>query len=138
MKKIIAVFLALSLAGCATGFGERITDTISAVSHFTVTQGQVDTARASYDGTALASLRRYALLPRCKTGQTISISVPCHDRRLLKTWRNADSKVALGFAETQAAINSGDNTGAVLAYDILKAAIDAAKAIAGKSGVDAT
>jgi len=138
MKKIFLIIVtSLSLAGCATQFGERITDTISAVSHFSVTQGQLDTAKAGYDGAVLAPMRRYAALPRCKTGQTISISVPCHDRALLKTIRNADDKIARGFTETQAAINSGDNTGAVLAYDILTAAISSAKELIGKTGVNA-
>lgn len=135
MRKILILFAALSLSGCATQFGERITDTISAVSHFSVTQGQLDTARSSYDGAVLAPMRRYALLPRCKTGQTISISVPCHDRALLARIRNADRQVAISFADTQAKINSGDNTGAVLAYDILTSTIKAAKDLIGKSGV---
>lgn len=138
MKKLIVIALALTLSGCATGFGTRITETISAVASFSVTQGQLDTARSSYDGVALASLRRYALLPRCKTGQTISINNPCHDRKLLKQLREADKKVETGFKETQNKINSGDNSGAVLAYETLMIAIDTVKILIGKTGVEAT
>jgi len=136
MKKLIVIALAFSLAGCATGSLTKIQDTIAAVANFTVTQGQVDTARASYDGAVLASLRRYALLPRCKRGQTISISVPCHDRLMLVKLRNADKIVAAGFKDTQLKINIGDNSGAVLAYDTLMIAIDTAKALIAKSGVE--
>ncbi len=136
-KQLIAIALALTLAGCATGFGTRITDTISAVASFKITQGQLDTARVSYDGAVLAPLRRYAMLPRCKTGQTISINNPCHDRSLLKKLRNVDKQVEAGFADTQIKIQVGDNSGAVLAYDTLIRAIDAAKALIGKTGVEA-
>lgn len=135
MRKILILIAALSLSGCSTQFGERITDTISAVSHFSITQGQLDTARSGYDGAVLAPLRRYATLPYCKRGQTISISVPCHDRGLLAKLRNADKQVEISFAETQAKISSGDNTGAVLAYDILTASIKTAKELISKSGV---
>lgn len=135
MKKILIICAALTLNGCATGFGTRITETISAVSNFTVTQGQVDTARSSYDGVVLAPLRRYASLPYCKKGQTISISVPCHDRSLLAQLRLADKSVAIAFTDTQSKIDKGDNKGAVLAYDLLMSAIDTAKALIAKSGV---
>lgn len=135
MKKIILISVALLLGGCATQFGTRLTETISAVSNFSVTQGQVDTARTSYDGIVLASLKRYASLPRCKTGQTISISIPCHDRNLLKQLRLADKSVDVAFDDTQAKIDSGDNKGAVLAYSLLISAIDTAKVLIAKSGV---
>lgn len=136
MKKIIAISLALVLSGCATDFGTRITETISAVSNFSVTQSQLDTVRSSYDGTVLAPLRRYAMLPYCKKGQTISISVPCHDRGLLAQLRLADKSVGIAFTDTQSKIDSGDNKGAVIAYNLLTAAIDTAKALIAKSGVE--
>jgi len=134
-KGFLGLLLILTLGGCATQFGTRITDTISAVANFTVTQGQVDTARASYDGAVLAPLRRYALLPRCKTGQTISINNPCHDRKLLKQLRETDKLVEKRFVETQAGIDTGDNKGAVAAYDLLIGTIDIAKSLINKTGV---
>lgn len=139
MKKIAALLIALTVTGCATDFGTRIAkvqDTIAAVASFTVTQGQVDTARTAYNGAVLAPLRRYALLPRCKRGQTISINLPCHDRLMLVKLRNADKIVAAGFKDTQIKIDVGDNSGAVLAYDTLMIAIDTAKALIAKSGVE--
>lgn len=135
MKKIIIIVLALSLGGCATPFGTRLTETISAVSNFSITQVQLDTVHTSYDGLVLAPLKRYSTLPRCKTGQTISISVPCHDRNLLKQLRLADQSVTIAFTDTQSKIDSGDNKGAALAYDLLMSAIDTAKALIAKSGV---
>jgi len=136
MKKLLtALVIALTVSGCVGQFGTRISDTISAVSHFSITQGQIDTARSTYDGTVLASLRRYALLPRCKVGQTISINNPCHDRGMLVKLRNADKVVEKGFKDTQIKLDTGDNSGAVLAYDTLMIAIDTAKALIAKSGV---
>lgn len=135
MKKIILLSAALLLTGCATQFGERISSVVSAVTNFGITQGQLDTARSSYDGLVLAPFKRYASLPRCKTSQTISISVPCHDRSLLKQLRIADNSVAVAFTDTQAKIDSGDNKGAALAYDLLMSAIDTAKTLIAKSGV---
>ncbi len=141
IKGIIGLFLFLALGGCAADFGTRITkvqETIAAVANFTITQGQVDTARTAYNGAVLAPLRRYALLPRCKKGQTISINVPCHDRKLLKQLRNTDKLVEAGFKDLQIKIDVGDNSGAVVAYDILMSAIDTAKSLIGKTGVNAT
>lgn len=136
LKGISAALVFLALGGCATDFGTRVTETISAVAKFSITQGQLDTARASYNAAVLAPLRRYALLPRCKTGQSISISNPCHDRWMLKKIRNADKNVENAFADTQLRISNGDATGAVLAYDILTAAIDTAKKLIAQSGVE--
>lgn len=135
MKKIILISVALLLSGCATQFGERIATVISTAQNFNITQSQLDTARSSYDGLVLAPFKRYSSLPRCKTGQTISISVPCHDRNLLKQLRLADKSVNVAFIDTQSKINSGDNKGAVLAYDLLMSAIDTAKTLIAKSGV---
>lgn len=141
IKGIIGLFVVLALGGCAADFGTRITkvqETIAAVANFTITQGQVDTARTTYNGAVLAPLRRYALLPRCKTGQTISINNPCHNRKLLKQLRNTDKLVEAGFKDLQIKIDIGDNSGAVVAYDLLMSAIDTAKSLIGKTGVNAT
>lgn len=135
MKKI-AILLALSLVlgGCATQFG-TLSNTISAVQNFTVTQGQVDTARSSYDGFVLAPLHKYALLPRCKTGQAFILENPCHDRKLLKQINKVDEQVAKAFVDTQNNIISGDNKGAVAAYTSLTGLIDIAKALISQTGM---
>lgn len=136
MKKILIVIaLAISVGGCATQFGTRVSEVISAAQNFTITQGQVDSARNSYDGFVLAPLVKYARLPRCKTGQTLSLNNPCHDRKLLKQIREVDKKVEKAFADTQNSVTSGDNQGAVAAYNSLTNLIDIAKALINQTGV---
>lgn len=138
MKKVIIALLAISLAGCSTPFGERlqtIGTAISAAQHLTITQGQVDSARNSYDGFVLAPLRKYAQLARCKTGQTLTLSNPCHDRKLLKQIRKVDESVEKAFIDTQYRITSGDGAGAVTAYSSLTNLIDIAKALIAQTGV---
>jgi len=73
MKKIFAVLaVALALGGCAKEM-QNLSSAISAAQNFKITQGQVDTARNSYNGFVLAPLRRYALLPRCRTNTESSV-----------------------------------------------------------------
>lgn len=131
MNRILAIgLLALTLAGCAS-FNEKI----AAISGFTVTQSQLDAAESTYDGTSLAALHRYAMLPRCAAGTKFTISAPCHDAALLKSWRAVDKTVATNFTNTQGMITSGNNTGAVAAWNLLKQALDTASSIAAQSGV---
>lgn len=135
MKKVIAILIVtLALGGCAKEL-ETLRSGISAAQNFKVTQGQVDTARNSYDGFVLAPLRKYASLPRCKTGQTLTLNNPCHDRKLLKQIRTVDAQVAKAFNDTQNSITSGDNEGAVAAYTTLKGLIDIAKALIAQTGM---
>lgn len=130
MTRIFSILLlAVALSGCAS-----LNDKIKAVSGFAVTQSQLDAAQSTYDGTSLVSLDKYAALPRCKTGQTFKLTVPCHDRAILVNWRNVDKSVAQGFANTQMSIASGDNTGAVAAWNTLQNALNVAKQIAASSG----
>lgn len=135
MKKIILLGAALLLTGCSTQFGERISKVVSAVQNFSITQGQVDSARNSYDGFVLAPLAKYSALPRCKFNQKLTLNNPCHDRTLLKQLREADKSVGTAFDKTQASITSGDNTGAVAAYNTLITAIDLAKSLINQTGI---
>jgi len=134
MKKLLVIIVTtLTLSGCATF--DKINTAVSAAQNFTITQGQVDSARNSYDGLVLAPLRKYALLPRCKTGQTLTLNNPCHDRKLLKQIREVDKQVEEAFNNTQRRITSGDDKGAVAAYNILMDAIGVAKALINQTGV---
>lgn len=135
IKFIAGLCIFLALGGCATGFGTRIGEVFSAAQKFTVTQGQVDTARNSYDGAVLAPLNKYAELPRCKTGQKLTLNIPCHDKVLLKKIRTVDSDVDAAFKKTQNSITSGDNTGAVAAYTVLMTAIDLGKSLISQTGI---
>lgn len=135
MKKIIALALvALALGGCAKEM-QKLSDTISAAQQFKITQGQVDAARSSYNGFVLAPMRRYSQLVRCKTGQSLTLNNPCHDRKLLKQWRAVDIKVDKAFTDTQNRITSGDDQGAVAAYNSLMNLIEIGKAIVAQTGI---
>jgi hypothetical protein len=114
------VLLALSLGACST---------ISAVQGFSITQGQLDAAQNTYDGTALSTLKSYAGLPRCAPGTGFSLTNRCHDAALLKKMRNADVAVSTAFNATQDQITSGNNSGAVAAYKTLQTAIAAVEKI---------
>lgn len=134
MKKLLIILaLSLSVASCTTF--RQIETAVSAAQKFEVTQGQVDSARNTYDGFVLGPLHKYALLPRCKIGQTLTMNVPCHDRKLLKQIREVDKQVEVAFANTQRRITSGDNNGAVAAYNILMDAIGVAKALINQTGI---
>lgn len=141
MRQILASLtllatLALGACGTTSGFpaSSNIGSALSAVTSFTISQRTVDAARASYDGAVLVPLTKYAAWPRCRTGQTIALTAPCHDRVLLKKLRNADMVVAQGFANTQAAIDRGDNVGISAAWGALQDAITAAKQLAAITG----
>lgn len=135
MKKLIAVIaVALALGGCAKEM-QTLSDTISAAQNFKVTQGQVDAARNSYNGFVLGPTHKYALLPRCKTGEKLTLNNPCHDRKLLKQIRNVDIQIEKAFIDTQNRITSGDNQGAVAAYTTLTGLIDIAKALISQTGI---
>lgn len=129
MKKLLlAACLVVLLPGCAT---------IQAVQGFTVTQGQLDAAESTYDGTVLAPFHKYAALKACAPGQTITVANPCHDKALLKKIRAADKEAAKAFSDTQDAITSGDNKGAVAAYNAMKTAVGIVQALINLSGASA-
>lgn len=126
MRQIIAIaLLALSLGACST---------IQAIQGFTVTQGQLDAAENTYDGTVLTPLHKYAKLNACAPGQTFTLASPCHDKAILKKLRAADKNVAQAFDNTQNAITSGDNKGAVAAYNAMKDAVGIAQGLIALSG----
>lgn len=119
------------LSGCA---GTKLGDMIEAVQGYTITQGQLDAARTTYDGTVLAPLHRYAVLPRCGPGKSFSISAPCHDKAMLKKLGDADIVAGKAFSDTQDMITSGNSSGSVAAWKSLQIAIDAVKGLLAASG----
>lgn len=134
MKRIIlAVAVALSLAGCAAF--DNIKSVFTAAANFNVTQAQLDTVRDLYDGGALAALKSYAGFPTCATGTAFSLTNRCHDKVLLKKMRNADKAVAAAFDATQDQITSGNSSGAVAAYKTLQIAIGAIKQILSDNNI---
>lgn len=135
MKKFLIIALAISLGGCATKFGTSVANVVSAAQNFSITQGQLDSTRTTYDGFVLAPLNKYASLVRCKTGQTLTLNNPCHDRVLLKKIRAVDAKIEIAFNNTQDKITSGDSKGAVSAYQSLNDAIAIAKELINQTGI---
>ncbi len=133
MRKTILAFTLLvftvPLAGCF--------ETFKAVEGFTITQGQLDGARNTYDGTALSSLAAYSRLPLCAKGTAFSINNRCHDKALLKRMRNADTDVAAAFAKVQGRIASGDNSGAVAAWNALQDTVAVIKQIIADNNLTA-
>ena len=130
MKRIIlAITMSVTLASAGCQSMQNLEQAFSAASNFTVTQNELDAARNTYDGTALATLHSYAALPRCPKGTAISLHNTCHDRALLKTMRSADNDVTNAFNATQDQITSGNNAGAVAAYKTLGNTITAIKKI---------
>lgn len=136
MKKLLAIALvAFSLAGCATV--DKIKQAVSGAAGFTVTQQQLDGAVATYDGTSLVAMDKYAALVRCPAGKNFTVALPCHDPKTLKDWRAADKSVAKAFNDTQDMITSGNNTGALAAWNVLQSALTVVSGFVTKSGASA-
>ena len=128
--RLTIIILAAAYLGACT----QLSQTVGAIRGITITQPQLDAAQNTYDGTSLVALDKYAGLIRCRTGQKFSLNTPCHDRVLLKQWRGIDQSVAVAFGKTQDMITSGNNTGAVAAWNSLQNALQAAKDIAAATG----
>jgi hypothetical protein len=125
LAALAAGMLAL-VAGCQT---------IKAVSGFTVTQGQVDAARSSYDAAFLAPAAHYRQLPLCTSGQTF-LRNQCAERSVILTLQSADRTVEASFDRVQAMVTAGNNTGLVAAYQTLTTAIQTAEGITISLGIN--
>lgn len=129
------MFKKLIFAGVlAAGFALGGCSTIQAVTGATVTQSQVDSARNGYDGGYLAALHRYALLPRCMSGQTFLVD-QCHDAATLKKARAVDKAVQADFNSVQANLDAGNNSALVSAWSVLQNAISDANSLASSFGL---
>lgn len=120
-----AALVALSLGACQS---------IQAIQGFTITQGQLDAAQSTYDGTVLSPLHKYAVLPACAASQTFTLAAPCHDKAMLKKIRAGDRVAAQAFSNTQDMITSGNNTGAVAAYKSMQTAVSSVQGLIAASG----
>ncbi len=128
-RLIIAFAFAFTVASCAGTLQK-----IEAVTGFTVTQNQLDEARNGYDAAVLAPMRRYALLPRCKTGQTF-LANNCHDAAWLKQMRGVDQTVARDFDSVQALMKAGNVSALQSAWAILTDIISTAKTQVAQQGI---
>lgn len=108
-----------SLAGCQTA--EQIVEEIKAAAGFTVTQSQVDAFRTTYNG-LLKFAAEYGEARRCNTGQNYFYN-GCHDPATLVKLQGIKNAVSGGLVNVQAAIDRGDNAGAVGLFNTVKAAL---------------
>lgn len=128
MRKVSAIVVAgLMLGGCAQL--RDFQSIFSAAEGYSITQGMLDSAQNTYDGTALATLKSYAKLPACAPSTSFTFTNRCHDKAILKKLRNADAAVAQAFVSTQDQVTSGNSSGAAAAYKTLQTAITAAKKV---------
>lgn len=115
MRKHFAVALiCAALAGCAAG------STLGSLGSFTVTQKMVDDAVTVY-GTSEAIAVAYLKLPRCGTPEV----QPCARHTTVAVIKADDAAIYKAIHDTQAAVSSGNNTGAVAAYNTLQSALTA-------------
>lgn len=127
MKKIFLIIaLGLSLTACQTP--SSFLNDIQAVGGFSVTQSQIDAARATYDATFLTPAARYRSLPTCKSGQTF-LKNQCKDNSIVLQLQASDKTVESAFNQMQALVNSGNNSGLVAAYQTLQTAISTAQGL---------
>lgn len=127
MVPVLALVLALPLGGCdLTGLSEKI----SAVAGYTVTQNQIDVLRNGYNAAYLAPAANYRELPKCRAGTSFNILTNrCRDNDIVRQLQSADQAILNGFTKLQVALDAGDKPGATSAYTALKTSVETAIAI---------
>lgn len=126
---LVSVAVSASLSGCF------LTDAISNLEAFTVTQQTFDEVHEGYTAAFLVPAANYRNLGYCAAGTKSTLSQPCADRLVVTKLQNADKAVSAAFDNVQAMIKSGDNTGVSAAYQGLRDAITAAEGVAAANGV---
>lgn len=128
-----ALIVSLALGGCSTV--DAVNKFNNAVQGYEATQGDVDAARQSYNATVLTPMLHYSVLPRCKTGQTFSFQIPCHDRVILKKWRGVDREVVAGLDRAQVMVRNGNNKGAAGVMATVANLIATGKGLVQQAGI---
>ena len=114
MRKFFALAVALALGGCLTT---------------TVTQGQLDTVRASYDAAFLTPAAHYRQLGYCRAGTNWTLAKPCADRATVAKLLATDARLHATFNTLQAEVTAGGGAAAVSDFTILQALITNARAL---------
>lgn len=126
-------------AAVFTGIAIAITGNISSCSlpgsNFTVTQSEVDAARAAYDAAFLTPAAHYRSLGYCGIGKFATLMVPCADRAVVAKLQAADQNVQTAEAALQAQITAGNTSGISAAYQALVTAVNTAEALTVSLGV---
>jgi hypothetical protein len=116
MRKLaIASVLLAGLSGCA-----NVNTALTAASAFHVTQKDVDDATAVY-GASQAIALAYLRLPRCGT----PVVQPCARHTTVAVIKADDQAIYQALHDTQAAVSSGNASGAVAAYGQLQTVLTA-------------
>lgn len=125
--------LALPLGGCAI---DGVGTVFGAVQNVTITQGQIDAARASYIGLYLTPAAAYRCVsfnpdktcnprPICAADQTF-LHDQCATKDAIKKIQGTTKTLSAALAALQAQFNAGNNTGIYAAYAALQTGITAA------------
>lgn len=125
--------LALPLGGCVT---DDIGTVFGAVNGVTITQGQIDAARASYIGLYLTPAAHYRCLsfnpdktcnprPICAADQTF-LHDQCATKDAIKKIQGTTKTLSKALADLQTQFSAGNNTGIYAAYTALQSGITAA------------
>ena len=128
-----ALGAALMLSGCSTV--ENLGTAFNVAAGFTVTQSELDAARAGYDGLFLVPVSNYRNLGFCAAGTKATLAKPCADKSTTLKLAAADAVVNAAFSNVQSMISSGNNTGISAAYGALQQAISSAEQLAATYGV---
>lgn len=108
---IAAVIGTLALGGC------------------TITQAQLDGARASYDATFLTPAAHYRQLGYCKTGTMPTLAHPCANRAVVAQLIAVDTQIHAQFTMLQTEIGAGGGSANLNSFTALQSAITSAQAI---------
>lgn len=114
MRKFFALAVALALGGCLTT---------------TVTQGQLDTVRASYDAAFLTPAAHYRQLGYCRAGTKWTLAKPCADRATVARLRSTDKKLHAAFNNMQVDVMVGDGAATLSDFYLLQTLIENARAL---------
>jgi len=130
--RVLAAFAVIALAAplgaCDTI--DNLAAKASAVAGYTVTQNQIDSVRATYNGAYLAPAANYRELPKCAPGTSFNILTNrCRDNAIVRQLQAADRTISEKFTALQAQLDAGNGKGSVSAYTALKSAVEAAVAI---------
>lgn len=126
----VAAALALTVPLGACDTIDELAAKASAVAGYTVTQNQIDTVRASYNGAYLAPAANYRELPKCAPGTSFNLLTNrCRDNGIVRQLQAADRTISEKFTALQAQLDAGNGKGSVSAYTALKEAVSAAVAI---------
>jgi hypothetical protein len=137
---MLSRFLGLALLAFALPLGGCVTDSVGtvfgAVNGVTITQGQIDAARASYIGLFLTPAAAYRCVsfnadktcnprPICAVDQTF-LHDQCATKDAITKIQGTTKTLSTAMNSLQAQFNAGNNTGLYAAYAALQAGITAA------------